>query len=133
MKESPNRPRTRRAARVQHDAHAVKDGQVVLALGGSGGTTIGTNVTQLLLGRMAFGKSPAEPGQSPALLHPDSRLQHKPLRSGAAPALIQDLEVARRGRGQHAFHLERRADDRHRERPQAPRLDPRKHGSAKAE
>lgn len=39
---------------------ALRGGRVALALGGSGGMTISTNVTQVFLNRLVFGMSPAE-------------------------------------------------------------------------
>jgi gamma-glutamyltranspeptidase len=68
--------------------------QVVLGLGGSGGLAIATNVTQLLLAHMVFGRTPQQavsdrrfyvPTQGPFIL----------LEPGAAAERIADLE--RRG------------------------------------
>lgn len=59
LKENPNRPRAgARPISSMTPTIVVKNGQVVLALGGSGGTTIATNVTQLLIARLTFGFSP---------------------------------------------------------------------------
>jgi len=58
MNESPNRPRGgARPISSMTPTLVVKDGKVVFALGGSGGQLIATNVTQILLARLAFGLS----------------------------------------------------------------------------
>jgi gamma-glutamyltranspeptidase/glutathione hydrolase len=91
LSQSPNRPRPgARPVSSMTPTIVVKDGAVVLAIGGSGGQLIATNVTQLLLARLAFGLSPAElvalprfavPTAGPSLL----------LEAEAAPALLDDL------------------------------------------
>jgi gamma-glutamyltranspeptidase / glutathione hydrolase len=91
LTQSPNRPRPgARPISSMTPTIVVKDGKVVLAIGGSGGQLIATNVTQLLLARLAFGLAPAElvllprfgvPTAGPSLL----------LEPGAAPSLIDDL------------------------------------------
>jgi gamma-glutamyltranspeptidase/glutathione hydrolase len=91
LQQSPNRPRAgARPVSSMTPTLVVKDGKVVLALGGSGGPLIATNVTQLLLAHLAFGLSPealvhlprfAVPTAGPSLL----------LESGTAPALQDDL------------------------------------------
>ena len=91
LSQSLNRPRPgARPVSSMTPTIVVKDGKVVLAIGGSGGQLIATNVTQLLLARLAFGLSPAElvalprfavPTAGPSLL----------LEAGAAPALLDDL------------------------------------------
>lgn len=54
----PNRPRGgARPVSSMTPTLAVRDGAVVLAVGGSGGTRIATGVTQTLLARLAFGRS----------------------------------------------------------------------------
>ena len=55
MKESPNRARPlARPVSSMTPTIVVRAGRPVLALGGSGGLTISTNVTQLLLSRLIF-------------------------------------------------------------------------------
>jgi len=110
----------------------VKDGQVVLGIGGSGGTTIATNVTQLLLGRLAFGKSPADlvkaqrfyiPTQGSSIL----------LEKGAPESLVRDLKWRGEAVGTMTFTasgVQMIAVERGRKLPAS---DPRKHGSARAE
>ncbi len=91
MKESPNRPRPgARPVSSMTPTIVVKDGQVVLAMGGSGGMTISTNVTQLLLGRLAFGKSVADLAKTPRFyVLPGGGTIH--LEKGAKQALVDDL------------------------------------------
>jgi gamma-glutamyltranspeptidase/glutathione hydrolase len=91
LAQSPNRPRAgARPVSSMTPTIVVKDGKVVFAIGGSGGQLIATNVTQLVLARLAFGLSPAElvtlprfgvPMAGPSLL----------LEAGATPALVDDL------------------------------------------
>ena len=91
LTQSPNRPRPgARPISSMTPTIVVKDGKVVLALGGSGGPLIATNVTQLLLARLVFGLSPdalvhlprfAVPSSGPSLL----------LEAGAAQPLLDDL------------------------------------------
>jgi gamma-glutamyltranspeptidase / glutathione hydrolase len=91
LTQSPNRPRPgARPVSSMTPTIVVKDGKVVLAIGGSGGQLIATNVTQLLLARLAFGLGPAElvalprfgvPTTGPSLL----------LEPGATPSLVDDL------------------------------------------
>ena len=130
LTQSPNRPRAgARPISSMTPTLVVKDGKVVLALGGSGGQLIATNVTQLLLARLTFGLSPAElvalprfavPMAGPSLL----------VEAGAAKPLLDDL--AWRGEGVQGV----------KENPSAVQIvaiddkglsaaaDPRKHGSA---
>jgi len=72
----------------------LRDGRPVLALGGSGGMTISTNVTQLLLGHLVFEKSPEELLKQPRFFvttrHPTLYLE-----KAASPDLSADL--VRRG------------------------------------
>jgi gamma-glutamyltranspeptidase/glutathione hydrolase len=91
LTQSPNRPRAgARPVSSMTPTLVVKDGKVVFALGGSGGPLIATNVTQLLLARLAFGLSPdtlvklprfAVPSSGPSLM----------LEAGAEKALLDDL------------------------------------------
>lgn len=91
LKQSPNRPRAgARPVSSMTPTVVVKDGKVVFALGGSGGPLIATNVTQLLLARLAFGLSPdalvklprfAVPSSGPSLL----------LEAGAEKSLLDEL------------------------------------------
>ncbi|MFO0567468.1 MAG: gamma-glutamyltransferase [Polyangiaceae bacterium] len=133
MKESPNRPRPgARPVSSMTPTLVVKDGQVVLALGGSGGTAIGTNVTQLLLGRMAFGKSPAELVKAPRFYIPTQGSSIL-LEKGAAPALIQDLKWRGEAVGNMRFTSSGAQMIAIENGRKLPASDPRKHGSAKAE
>jgi gamma-glutamyltranspeptidase/glutathione hydrolase len=133
MKQSPNRPRPgARPVSSMSPTLVVKNGEVVLAIGGSGGTTIPTNVTQLLLGRLAFGKRPAElvkmqrfyvPTSGPTIL----------VEKGASEALRKDLEWRGEVVATMPFTssgVQLIAVERGRKLPAS---DPRKHGSALAE
>lgn len=91
LTQTPNRPRAgARPVSSMTPTVVVKDGKVVFALGGSGGPLIATNVTQLLVQRLAFGLSPealvklprfAVPSSGPSLL----------LEAGAEKSLLDDL------------------------------------------
>jgi gamma-glutamyltranspeptidase/glutathione hydrolase len=61
LRTSPNRPRAgARPVSSMTPTIVSRDGRPLLALGGSGGTAIPTNVTQVLLRILAFGMSPDE-------------------------------------------------------------------------
>lgn len=58
---SPNRPRPHaRPLSSMTPTLAIRDGHVVLALGGSGGMNIATDVAQMALGHLVFGLAPDE-------------------------------------------------------------------------
>jgi gamma-glutamyltranspeptidase/glutathione hydrolase len=98
LTESPNRPRPgARPVSSMTPTIVVKNGKVVFALGGSGGSLIATNVTQLLLAGLAFNQSPealvhlprfAVPSSGPSLMLEKGAEQ---LASGTAQTLLQDL------------------------------------------
>jgi gamma-glutamyltranspeptidase/glutathione hydrolase len=67
------------------------DGQPVLALGGSGGMAISTNVTQLLLGRLVFDKPLSALVEAPRFYVPTQGPNTILLEDGAPPALTADL------------------------------------------
>lgn len=133
MKQSPNRPRPgARPVSSMTPTLVVKDGEVVLALGGSGGTAIATNVTQLLLGRLVFGKTPAELVRAPRFYVPTQGASIL-LEKGAAPSLVDDLKWRGEVVGTMTFTstgVQMIAIDKGRKLPAS---DPRKHGSARAE
>lgn len=61
LKNGPNTPRPlARPASSMTPTIVVRGDKAVMAIGGSGGMTIGQNVAQLLFARLAFGKSPEE-------------------------------------------------------------------------
>lgn len=92
LKQSPNRPRPgARPASSMTPTIVTKDGQVVLALGGSGGPTITTNVTQLLLARLVFGKTPEQAVRDRRFYIP-TRKAYIFLEKGAPKPLVEDLE-----------------------------------------
>lgn len=71
MKESPNRPRPlARPVSSMTPTIVIEGGQAVLALGGSGGMTIPTNVSQVLLGCLVFGQTPDQAVRAPRILIP---------------------------------------------------------------
>ncbi|MEI9954004.1 MAG: gamma-glutamyltransferase [Pseudomonadota bacterium] len=91
LTQSPNRPRAgARPVSSMTPTVVVKDGKVVFALGGSGGQQIATNVTQLLLQRLAFGLSPAALVKLPRFAVPTSG-QSIQLEAGAEKSLLDDL------------------------------------------
>ncbi|HSC86243.1 MAG TPA: gamma-glutamyltransferase family protein [Polyangiaceae bacterium] len=95
LSESPNRPRPgARPVSSMTPTLVFEAGQPVLALGGSGGMAIATNVAQVLLGSLVFGQTPEQalraerffvPTQNATLLVP----------GGTPPQQIEDL--GRRG------------------------------------
>ena len=133
MTQSPNRPRPgARPVSSMTPTLVVKDGEVVLALGGSGGTAIATNVTQLLLGRLVFGKAPAELVKAQRFYVPTQGASIL-LEKGAAQSLIDDLKWRGEVVGNMTFTssgVQMIAIAKGRKLPAS---DPRKHGSAKAE
>lgn len=92
LSESPNRPRPgARPVSSMTPTLVVRDRRVVLALGGSGGTTIATNVTQVVLSSLVFDKPPASAVGAPRFQIP-TRGAFLLLEPGAAPELVEDLE-----------------------------------------
>ena len=132
MKESPNRPRPlARPVSSMTPTIVVRDGQPVLALGGSGGPTITTNVTQLLLSRLIFGVRPADAVRAPRFYVP-TKGAYILLEKGAPQALVDDLEARGEIVGTMPFTgsaVQMIAIENGRKLPAA---DPRKHGSAAA-
>jgi gamma-glutamyltranspeptidase / glutathione hydrolase len=132
MTESPNRPRPgARPVSSMTPTIVVRDGRAVLGLGGSGGTTITTNVTQVLLARLVFGKDPASAVAAPRFQIP-TRDAFILLEPGTDPKLIEDLEwrgeiVGSVRFASSAVQIIAIEGDR-----KLPASDPRKHGSAAA-
>lgn len=91
LAQSPNRPRPgARPLSSMTPTIVLRDGKAVLGLGGSGGPTIATNVTQLLLDNLVFGLSPAEAVKARRFYVPSSRATIL-LEDGASEALKKDL------------------------------------------
>jgi len=91
LTQSPNRPRAgARPVSSMTPTLVVKDGKVVFALGGSGGQQIATNVTQLLLARLAFGLTPDALVKLPRFSVPTSGPSMM-LEAGAEKSLLDDL------------------------------------------
>lgn len=92
MQESPNRARPgARPVSSMTPTIVVRGGQAVLALGGSGGTTIATNVTQVALARLVFGKDPRAAVSAPRFQVPTERAFIL-LEPGSDKKLVEDLE-----------------------------------------
>jgi gamma-glutamyltranspeptidase/glutathione hydrolase len=95
MTESPNRPRPHaRPVSSMTPTIVVRSGRAVLALGGSGGPAIATNVTQLVLSHLVFGHRPSAAVKAARFSIP-TRRAFIGLERGASPALVADLR--RRG------------------------------------
>ena len=133
LKESPNRARPlARPVSSMTPTIVIRAGRPVLAIGGSGGPTIATNVTQLTLARLVFGTKPSDlvsgtrfyvPTSGPTIL----------LEAAAAPALKADLEARGEVVGKMSFTgsaVQLIAFEAGRKLPAS---DPRKYGSARAE
>lgn len=89
---NPNMPRPEaRPVSSMTPTIVFREGRPVLALGGSGGMAISTNVTQLLLGRLAFDKPLAELVQTPRFYVPLQGGSTILLEDGASPALLAEL------------------------------------------
>lgn len=68
MSASPNRPRPgARPLSSMTPTIVVRDGRAVLGIGGSGGPAIPTNVTQVLVSRLAFGTAPEAAVRAPRI------------------------------------------------------------------
>jgi gamma-glutamyltranspeptidase/glutathione hydrolase len=133
LKESPNRPRPQaRPVSSMTPTIVVRAGRPVLAIGGSGGTAIATNVTQLLLARLVFGTQPSELVGGPRFYVPTQGSTIL-LEAGAPPALTADLESRGEVVGKMTFTgsaVQMIAFENGRKLPAS---DPRKSGSARAE
>ena len=96
VENSPNAPRPlARPVSSMTPTLTVRNGRAVFAIGGSGGMAIATNVTQLLLGNLAFGKTPEELVKARRFYVPTEGPPSILLDPGAPAALIEDL--TRRG------------------------------------
>jgi gamma-glutamyltranspeptidase / glutathione hydrolase len=94
--KGPNRPQPgARPVSSMTPTLVLEQGRVVLALGGSGGATIATNVTQTVLRRLVFGMSPGEAVRAPRF-YLGSGGATIWLERGTPRALWRDLE----GRGE---------------------------------
>ncbi len=131
MKESPNRPRPgARPVSSMTPTIVVKNGRVVLALGGSGGTAIATNTTQMVLSNLVFGNSPKQALAKRRFYIP-TRQAYIMLEQGAPKSLVRDLESRGEIVGFFPFKttaMQMVAIDERGHKLAA--SDPRKHGSA---
>lgn len=92
MKESPNRARPgARPLSSMTPTIVVYRGHAVLGLGGSGGTAIATNVTQMLLANLVFGRTPEQAVSDRRFYIPTERA-YILLEKGASEELRKDLE-----------------------------------------
>ena len=132
MRRSPNRARPgARPVSSMSPTIVVREGRVVLALGGSGGTAIATNVTQATLSRLVFDMAPRDVVAAPRFYVPDAHATIW-LEKGARAELVEDLE----GRGEivattpfSKSAIQLIAVD---QGFKVPAADPRKHGAALA-
>jgi gamma-glutamyltranspeptidase/glutathione hydrolase len=94
--DGPNLPRPgARPTSSMTPTIVLRGGKPVLAIGGSGGMLISTNVTQLLLGRLVFERTPRELVNDPRFYIGMRDATTLLLDPGSAPALTADL--TRRG------------------------------------
>lgn len=92
MKQSPNRPRPgARPISSMTPTIVVEKNHAILGIGGSGGTAIATNVTQLLLAHLVFGRTPAQAVADRRFYIPTENA-YILLEKGAPPELQADLE-----------------------------------------
>jgi gamma-glutamyltranspeptidase/glutathione hydrolase len=95
LRDGPNLPRPgARPTSSMTPTIVLRSGRPELVIGGSGGTTIATNVAQLLIGRIVFEKSPEELVKHPRF-YVGTRNSTLLLDPGTSPAVSADL--ARRG------------------------------------
>lgn len=132
MTASPNRARPgARPVSSMTPTIVVQRGQPVLALGGSGGPTIATNVTQLTLAALVFGHTPAQAVAAPRIYIP-TRGKTLLVEEGTSAEHIADLEW--RGEIVGTMPFKTTAVQMLRfDRGTAAAADPRKHGAAKVE
>lgn len=133
MTESPNRPRPgARPVSSMAPTLVLEQGQPVLALGGSGSLTIAPNVTQVLLGRLAFGQAADQAVAAPRFTIPSPRTGQT-LWLESALALAYGTDLASRGEllltkdSKNAVQLVARTDGK-----LSAAADPRKGGTAEA-
>lgn len=133
LAESPNRPRPgARPASSMVPTIVLRDGTPVLALGGSGGMTIGPNVTQVLLSRLVFGLTPQQCVSAPRFGVPTegSTLSLDPRETPELRAQLEARGETVKIQKPTAYAVQMIAFERARKLPAA---DPRKFGSALAE
>ena len=133
MNQSPNRARPlARPVSSMTPTIVVRAGRPVLAIGGSGGPAIATNVTELVLNRLVFATKPNELVSGPRFYVPTTGPTIL-LEAQATPELIKDLEARGEVVGKMPFAgsaVQLIAIENGRKFPAS---DPRKHGSARAE
>ncbi len=133
LKQSPNRPRPgARPISSMTPTIIVKDGRVVLALGGSGGTTIATNVTQMVLSVLAFDHTPKQALAARRFYTP-THGRTMLLEKGVPAKVVKDLRWRGEVVGKMPFTssaVQMIAIDK--SGTKHPAADPRKHGSAMA-
>ena len=133
IRESPNRPRPfARPVSSMTPTIVVKNGVPVLALGGSGGMTIGPGVAQVLLARLVFNAAPEQAVAEPRFMFPTEGAT-----VAVDPAVSQDVRADLTKRGETVteqkwmgYAVQAIAFEGGKKLPAA---DQRKHGSALAE
>ncbi|HET9958965.1 MAG TPA: gamma-glutamyltransferase [Polyangiaceae bacterium] len=89
---APNAPRPgARPVSSMTPSIVLRAGRPILAIGGSGGLTIGTNVTQLLIAHLALGQAPKDMVQRPRIYVPMGIKETLLVDSGFSDAVIEDL------------------------------------------
>jgi gamma-glutamyltranspeptidase/glutathione hydrolase len=132
MKESPNRPRPRaRPVSSMTPTIVVQNGRAILALGGSGGTAIATNVAQITLAHLVFGAK-ADDAVAAARFYVPTRHATIWLEKGADASLVEDLEGRGEIVGTTPFTKSAIQLIAVQQGFKVPAADPRKHGSALA-
>ena len=130
LRDTPNRLRPgARPVSSMTPTIVVRDGQPLLAVGGSGGRRIASNVTQVLLNALVFDKSAQSAVSEPRLYVPTSGATLQ-LEAGASPGHVEDLKwrgeiVAPPSAWNGAVQLLLLRDGR-----TEAAADPRKHGAA---
>jgi gamma-glutamyltranspeptidase/glutathione hydrolase len=131
LKESPKQPRSRaRPVSSMTPTIVVRDGRAVLALGGSGGMAIATNVTQVALSHLVFDHTPEQAVTAPRF-YISPQFGFVDLEPGASPEHVKDLEWRGEIVGTARFlstAVQVVSIDDHGDKRAA--ADPRKHGSA---
>ena len=132
MSVSPNRPRPgARPVSSMTPTIVVQQGRAVLALGGSGGTAIATNVTQVTLSRLVFATDPQDAVAVPRFYVP-TRQATIWLERGAERTLVDDLESRGEIVGTTPFTKSAVQLVALQQGFKVPAADPRKHGAALA-
>jgi gamma-glutamyltranspeptidase/glutathione hydrolase len=130
MTQSPNRPRPgARPVSSMTPTLVVRDGRVVLAVGGSGGTAIATNVTQIVLSHLVFNHDARDLLKRPRFYIPTEKAFIL-LEDAAPKSLWEDLEARGEIVGKMPFTSTAVQLIAVKNGYKFPAADPRKHGTA---